>query len=73
MVVHRVFSVFRSGLFTDKTIVISGGGTGIGRATARELAALGAHVIICSRSAEHLESTRAEISGAGGSGHGADL
>ena len=66
MVVHSVFSVFRSGLFTDKTIVISGGGTGIGRATARELAALGAHVIICSRSAEHLESTRAEISGAGG-------
>jgi citronellol/citronellal dehydrogenase len=61
-----VNSVFRSGLFNDKRIVISGGGTGIGRATARELAALGAHVIICSRSAEHLESTRAEISGAGG-------
>ncbi len=66
MAVHSLFSVFRSGLFDEKTIVISGGGTGIGRATARELAALGAHVIICSRSAEHLDSTSAEISGAGG-------
>jgi citronellol/citronellal dehydrogenase len=63
MVVH---SVFRSGLFNGKTIVISGGGTGIGRATARELAALGAHVIICSRSAEHLDSTCGEIADAGG-------
>ena len=61
-----IHSVFRSGLFDGKTIVITGGGTGIGRATARELAALGGHVVICSRSAEHLETTRAEIAGAGG-------
>ena len=59
-------SVFRSGLFTGKTIVVSGGGTGIGRAIARELASLGATVIICSRSAEHLEPTRAEIEASGG-------
>ncbi len=59
-------SVFRDGLFTGKTIVVSGGGTGIGRATAHELAALGAHVVICSRSIEHLEPTRDEIARAGG-------
>ncbi len=59
-------SVFREGLFTGKTIVVTGGGTGIGRATARELALLGASVIICSRKAEHLEPTRDEIAASGG-------
>jgi citronellol/citronellal dehydrogenase len=59
-------SIFRDGLFAGRTIVVSGGGTGIGRATARELAALGAHVVICSRSMDHLEPTRAEIAAAGG-------
>jgi citronellol/citronellal dehydrogenase len=59
-------SIFRDRLFDGKTIVVSGGGTGIGRAIARELAALGATVVICSRAAEHLEPTRAEIAAAGG-------
>jgi citronellol/citronellal dehydrogenase len=59
-------SIFREGLFAGRTIVVSGGGTGIGRATARELAALGAQVIICSRAPEHLEPTRDEIVAAGG-------
>lgn len=59
-------SVFRPGLFTGKTAVVSGGGTGIGRAIARELASLGATVVICSRAAEHLEPTRADIEKAGG-------
>ena len=59
-------SIYRPRLFADQVIVVSGGGTGIGRATARELAALGAHVVICSRSQEHLEPTRAEIEAAGG-------
>ena len=59
-------SIFRDGLFDGKVIVVSGGGTGIGRAIARELASLGATVVICSRSVEHLEPTRAEIAAAGG-------
>jgi citronellol/citronellal dehydrogenase len=59
-------SIFRDGLFEGKTIVVSGGGGGIGRAIARELAALGAHVVLCSRSSEHLEPTRDEIAAAGG-------
>src|SRR6476620_9071045 len=58
-------SIFRDGLFDGKVIVVSGGGTGIGRAIARELASLGATVVICSRSVEHLEPTRAEIEAAG--------
>jgi citronellol/citronellal dehydrogenase len=59
-------SIYRDGLFESKTIVVSGGGTGIGRAIARELAALGASVILCSRAPEHLEPTREEIAAAGG-------
>lgn len=59
-------SIFRDGLFDGKVVVVSGGGTGIGRAIARELADLGATVVICSRAVEHLEPTRAEITSAGG-------
>ncbi|HEU5442169.1 MAG TPA: SDR family oxidoreductase [Ktedonobacterales bacterium] len=61
-----VDSMFRPGLFAGKSIVVSGGGTGIGRAIARELAGLGATVVICSRSPEHLEPTRDEIVAGGG-------
>jgi citronellol/citronellal dehydrogenase len=59
-------SVFRPGLFAGQTVIVSGGGTGIGRAIARELAMLGAQVVICSRAMEHLEQARAEIAAAGG-------
>ncbi len=59
-------SIFREGLFEGQVIVVSGGGTGIGRAIAHEVAALGAKVVICSRSLEHLEPTKAEIEAAGG-------
>src|SRR5690606_9552278 len=38
-------SVFKPGLFADQTIMVTGGGSGIGRCTAHELAALGAHVV----------------------------
>ncbi|HLZ25026.1 MAG TPA: SDR family oxidoreductase [Ktedonobacterales bacterium] len=59
-------SIFREGLFAGQTYVVSGGGTGIGRAISRELASLGATVVLCSRSLEHLCSTRDEIIAAGG-------
>jgi citronellol/citronellal dehydrogenase len=59
-------SVFRAGLFEGKNVVVSGGGTGIGFAIARELASLGATVIICSRSMDHLDPARATIEAVGG-------
>jgi citronellol/citronellal dehydrogenase len=59
-------SVFRPGLFADKVVLVTGGGTGIGRCTAHELAALGAQVVIAARRAELLEQTAAEIAEAGG-------
>jgi citronellol/citronellal dehydrogenase len=54
-------SVFRPNLFKGQTIVITGGGSGIGRCTAHEFAALGANVAILGRTAEKLAQVKAEI------------
>ncbi|HCG0368339.1 SDR family NAD(P)-dependent oxidoreductase, partial [Pseudomonas aeruginosa] len=53
-------SIFRPGLFDGQTIIVTGGGSGIGRCTAHELAALGAHVVLVGRKAEKLEKTAGE-------------
>lgn len=58
-------SVFVPGLFAGKVIVVTGGGSGIGRCTAHELAALGAAVAIVGRKAEKLDAVRTEIESAG--------
>jgi citronellol/citronellal dehydrogenase len=63
-------SVFRPGLFRDQVVVVTGGGSGIGRCTAHELAALGAHVVLVGRKPEKLVATEAEIrADGGGCGH----
>lgn len=54
-------SGFRPGLFTGQTIFIPGGGGGIGRCIAHELASLGAAVVLAGRTMEKLERTRSEI------------
>jgi citronellol/citronellal dehydrogenase len=59
-------SVFRPGLFAGKTIIVTGGGSGIGRCTAHELASLGATVAIWGRTVEKLETVRREIEEDGG-------
>src|SRR5258708_9877003 len=60
-------SVFKPGLFEGRTIVVTGGGSGIGRCTAHEIAALGAHVVITGRKADKLAAVKDEIEAAGGS------
>lgn len=59
-------SVFRPGLFSGQTVIVTGGGSGIGRCTAHELANLGAGVALVGRSIEKLETVQAEITQAGG-------
>ncbi|GAB3377426.1 SDR family oxidoreductase [Spongiibacter taiwanensis] len=59
-------SVFRPGLFADQVIIITGGGSGIGRCTAHELASLGATVAIVGRNLEKLDSVKSEIVEDGG-------
>ena len=48
---------FRDGLLKDSVYVLSGGGSGIGRAIAYMLARLGARLVICGRRAERLDET----------------
>jgi len=62
----RFESVFRPGLFDGKVVLVTGGGTGLGRCTAHELASLGAQVVIAARRPEPLERVAAEIAEAGG-------
>jgi NAD(P)-dependent dehydrogenase (short-subunit alcohol dehydrogenase family) len=44
---------------TDKVVIVTGGGDGIGLAAARAYASLGAHVLITGRRAERLEAIHA--------------
>src|SRR5829696_2174621 len=49
--------IFRDGLLEGQVAVVSGGGSGLGRAAALELAALGAQVTVCGRRVEPLAQT----------------
>jgi citronellol/citronellal dehydrogenase len=60
-------SIYRRDLFRDRVVVVTGGGSGIGRCTAHELASLGAHVAIVGRNEAKLERVRCEIESDGGS------
>jgi citronellol/citronellal dehydrogenase len=50
-------TVYRADLFSGKTVVVSGGGSGFGKAIACLLARLGANVAICGRNEEKLAAT----------------
>jgi NAD(P)-dependent dehydrogenase (short-subunit alcohol dehydrogenase family) len=55
-----------SGRVQHKVVVVTGGSSGIGHATARRLADAGANVVIIARDPEKLEATRKEIAETGG-------
>jgi len=59
--------IFAPDLLRGQVCVVSGAGTGLGRATARELAALGATVVGCGRRPEPLAEMVEEVTAAGGS------
>jgi citronellol/citronellal dehydrogenase len=68
-------SVFHPGLFDNHVFLVSGGGSGIGRCTAHELASLGASVVLLGRRAARLEAVCEEIVEDGGAAsfHEADI
>jgi citronellol/citronellal dehydrogenase len=59
-------SVFRPGLFDGQVHWVTGGGSGIGRCVAHELASLGARVVISGRTQAKLDAVAAEITADGG-------
>lgn len=54
-------NIFRQGLFDGHVAVVTGGGSGIGLATAIALGELGAKVAICGRKQEKLDAGAAEL------------
>ncbi|OCT60942.1 hypothetical protein XELAEV_18046966mg [Xenopus laevis] len=55
-------SVFSPGLFRNKVAIVTGGGTGIGKAIAAELLGLGCNVVIASRKLERLNEAAKDLS-----------
>jgi NAD(P)-dependent dehydrogenase (short-subunit alcohol dehydrogenase family) len=58
-------TALRPGTFAGQCVVVTGGGTGLGRGIAAEFARLGASVVVASRKEEHLEAARSSLSGLG--------
>ena len=53
--------MLREGALKDKTIIVTGGGTGLGKSMSRYFLQLGANVVICSRKLPVLEAAAAEL------------
>ena len=59
-------SIYRAGIFDGQVGIVTGGGSGIGRCVAHELASLGATVVLSGRTEEKLAAVAAEIVEDGG-------
>jgi short-subunit dehydrogenase involved in D-alanine esterification of teichoic acids len=58
--------MFRSDLLSGKRVLITGGGTGLGKGVARRFLELGATVVICGRRKEVLAETAGQLAKATG-------
>lgn len=59
-------TVYRPDLFAGRVALVSGAGSGLGRATALLFSRLGARLVLCGRTPEKLEAVAAFIRGKGG-------
>lgn len=57
--------MFKDDLLASKRVLVTGGGTGLGRSITQRLMSLGANVVICGRREEVLRKTVAELSASG--------
>lgn len=62
--------VFRAGLMQGEVVVVTGGGTGIGLAVARECGRLGAKIAICGRRQEKIDAGLAALAADGVEAYG---
>lgn len=58
-------STFAPTALQDKVAIVTGGGTGIGRVIAREMAKVGAHIVVASRNPAHITPAADEIRAVG--------
>jgi citronellol/citronellal dehydrogenase len=65
-------SIFAAGMLRGQSALVTGGGTGLGKATALELARCGASVTIAGRREDVLAEAAAEIDGLVGAGRGSE-
>ncbi|CAN5494118.1 hypothetical protein BH10PSE6_BH10PSE6_24490 [soil metagenome] len=54
-------SIYHPGLFDGQTIIVTGGGSGLGRCTAHELKSLGARLALVGRTQEKLDTVKEEL------------
>lgn len=59
-------TALRPGTFDGRTVFVTGGGTGLGKAIALEFARLGASIVIASRKPEHLSAGAEAVNALGG-------
>jgi NAD(P)-dependent dehydrogenase (short-subunit alcohol dehydrogenase family) len=55
--------MFQDGLLRGRRILVTGGGTGLGKGMAEKFSALGADIFICGRRKAVCEATATELSG----------
>jgi NAD(P)-dependent dehydrogenase (short-subunit alcohol dehydrogenase family) len=57
--------IFADGILHDKVVLVTGGGTGIGRGIALGMASYGAHLVLASRHVDHLRAVAHEAQAQG--------